>query len=71
MDRPFGGHPNMKGHTGSGLSMGRRFPINISTKQQLMQTVAVDGVKTSLCWSRNFMVEQGSAIKQNIAIQDN
>ena len=51
--------------------MGRRYPINISTKQQLIQTVTVDGVKTSLCWCINFKVEQGYAIKQNIAIQDN
>jgi hypothetical protein len=31
----FAVHPNMRGHTGGGLSMGRGFPIVNSTKQKL------------------------------------
>ena len=31
----FAVHPNMRGHTGGGLTMGRGFPITASTKQKL------------------------------------
>jgi hypothetical protein len=35
VDGSFGVHPNMRGHTGGGLSMGQGFPIVSSTKQKL------------------------------------
>jgi hypothetical protein len=35
VDGSFGVHPNMRGHTGGGLSMGRGFPIVSLTKQKL------------------------------------
>jgi hypothetical protein len=31
----FAMHPNMRGHTGGGLTMGRGFPISVLTKQKL------------------------------------
>ncbi len=31
----FAVHPNMWGHTGGGLTMGRGFPISVSTTQKL------------------------------------
>ena len=31
----FAVHPNMRGHTGGGMTMGRGFPILPSTKQKL------------------------------------
>ena len=35
VDASFAVHPNMQGHTGGGLTMGRGFPISPSTKQKL------------------------------------
>jgi hypothetical protein len=35
VDASFAVHPNMRGHTGGGLTMGRGFPISTSTKQKL------------------------------------
>jgi hypothetical protein len=35
VDASFAVHPNMRGHTGEGLTMGRGFPITESTKQKL------------------------------------
>jgi hypothetical protein len=35
VDASFAVHPNMLGHTGGKLTMGRGFPISVSTKQKL------------------------------------
>ncbi len=35
MDASFAVHPNMRSHTGGGLTMGRGSPIVSSTKQKL------------------------------------
>jgi hypothetical protein len=35
VDASFAVHPNMRGHSGGGLSLGRVFPIVSSTKQKL------------------------------------
>ncbi len=35
VDASFAVHPNMRSHTGGGLTLGRGFPIVISTKQKL------------------------------------
>ncbi len=35
VDASFAVHPNMRGHTGEGLTMGRGFPITASTKKKL------------------------------------
>ncbi len=35
VDASFAVHPNMRGHTGGGLTMGRGFPILSSTKHKL------------------------------------
>ena len=32
VDGSFAVHPNMRGHTGGGMSLGRGFPIVVSTK---------------------------------------
>jgi hypothetical protein len=75
---PFAVHPNMRGHTGGGLSLGRGFPIVNSTKQKLntqssteSELVAVDNCMPAICWSRYFMEAQGYGIQENIVFQDN
>jgi hypothetical protein len=78
VDGSFGVHPNMRGHTGGGFSMGRGFPIVTSTKQKLntrssteSEIVGVDDCMPAICWTRYFLEAQGYAVGDNIVLQDN
>jgi hypothetical protein len=78
VDGSFGVHPNMRGHTGGGLSMGRGFPITTSTKQKIntrssteSELVAVDDCMPAICWTRYFLLAQGYGVTENIVFQDN
>ena len=78
VDASFAVHPNMRGHTGGTLTMGRGCPISTSTKQKLntksstvSELVAVDDMIPQILWARLFMMAQGIAIKDNILYQDN
>jgi hypothetical protein len=78
VDASFAVHPNMRGHTGGGLSMGRGFPIITSTKQKLntrssteSELVGVDDMMPSILWTRQFLKEQGYSVKDNVIFQDN
>ncbi len=58
VDALFAVHPNMCGHTGGGLKMGRGFPISVSTKQKLntrstteSELVGVDDMMSVICWT--------------------
>ena len=66
IDGSFAMHPNIRGHTGGRLSMGRGFPIVTLTKQKLntrssteMEIVGVDDCMPAVLWSRYFMEAQG------------
>ena len=78
VDAAFAVHPNMRGHSGGGLSMGRGFPILGSTKQKLntrssteTEVVGADDFMPAVCWTRYFMDAQGYPIKDNVLYQDN
>lgn len=78
VDGSFGVHPNMRGHTGGGLSLGRGFPSVNSTKQKLntrssteSEIVAVDDCMPAICWTRYFLEAQGYNVAENILYQDN
>ena len=78
VDASFAVHPNMHSHTGGGLTMGRGFPISVSTKQKLsMQSssegelVGVDDMMPIILWARQFLLEQGYGIVENLLLQDN
>jgi hypothetical protein len=78
VDGSFAVHPNMRGHTGGGLSMGRGFPITTSSKQKLntrssteSELVAVDDCMPAIIWTRRFLEAQGYGVKENIVFQDN
>ena len=78
VDGSFGVHPNMRGHTGGGVSMGTGFPVTISTKQKLntrssteSELVAVDDCMPAICWTRYFLEAQGYSVTENIVYQDN
>lgn len=78
VDASFAVHPNMRGHTGGGLSLGRGFPIMSSTKQKLnarssteSEIIGVDDLMPAICWTRYFLEAQGYLIYDNIVFQDN
>jgi hypothetical protein len=78
VDASFAVHPNMRGHLGGGLSLGRGFPIVSSTKQMLntrssMETeiVGADDFMPAICWTRYFMKAQGYGVTYNVLFQDN
>jgi hypothetical protein len=59
VDTAFAVHPNMQGHSGGGLSLGRGFPIVSSTKQKLntqssmeLKIVGANDFMLAICWTR-------------------
>jgi hypothetical protein len=74
----FAMHPNMRGHTGGGLTMGRGFPISVSTKQKLntrssteTELVGVNDMMRIICWTGYFLLSQEYGIIENLLLQDN
>jgi hypothetical protein len=77
-DALFAVHPNMHGHTGGGLIMGRGFPISVSTKQKLntrssieSELVGVNDTMPIICWTCYFLLSQGYDVIENLLLQDN
>jgi hypothetical protein len=78
VDASFAVHPNMRGHSGGGLSLGCGFPIASSTKQKLntqssteTEIVGAADFMPAICWTRYFMKAQGYGVKDNVLFQDN
>ncbi len=78
VDTSFAVHPNMCGHTGGGLTMGRGFLITASTKQKLntrssteRELVGVDDIMPITIWTCYFLLSQGYGIVENLLLQDN
>jgi hypothetical protein len=78
VDASFAVHPNIRGHSGGGLSLGRGFPVVSSTKQKLntrssteTDIVGADDFMPAICWTRYFMKAQGDGVKDNVLFQDN
>ncbi len=78
VDTSFAVHPNMRGHTGGGSTMGRGFPITASTKQKLntwssteSKLVGVDDMMPIIIWTCYFLISQGYEIIKNLLLQDN
>jgi hypothetical protein len=77
VDATFAVHPNIRGHSGGGLSLGRGFPIVSSTKQKLntwsstkTEIVGAEDFVPVICWTRYFMKAQGYGVKNNVLFQD-
>jgi hypothetical protein len=73
VDAAFAVHPNMQGHSGGGLSLGRGFPIVSLTKQKLntrssteSEIVGADDFMPAICWTGYFMEAQGYQVQDNI-----
>ena len=78
VDASFAVHPNMRGHTGGGLTLGRGFPIVGSTKQKLntrssteSELVGVDDMMPTILWAHYFLKAQGYDVTDNVIYQDN
>jgi hypothetical protein len=61
----FAVHPNMHGHTCGGMTMGRGFPISVSTKQKLntkssteSELVGIDNMMSVILWTCYFLLSQ-------------
>jgi hypothetical protein len=60
------------------MTMGRGFPISVSTKQKLntkssteSEFVGVDDMMPITIWTRYFLLEQGYGVVENLIFQDN
>jgi hypothetical protein len=78
VDALFAVHPNMHGHSGGGLSLGRGFPIVSSTKQKLntqssteTEIVGADDFMSAIFWNHYFMKAQSYDVKDNVLFEDN
>jgi hypothetical protein len=78
VDASFAVHPNLRGHSGGCLSLGRGFPIVGSTKHKLntrssteAELVGADDFMPAICWTRYFMEAQGYKVLDSILYQDN
>jgi hypothetical protein len=68
----------MRGHNGGGMTMGRGFPISVSTKQKLntkssteSEFVGVGNMMPIILWTRCFLLSEGYGVIENLLWQDN
>jgi len=78
VDASFAVHPNMRGYTGGGLTMGRGFSIVSSTKHKIStrssmesELIGVDNMIALILWTRYFLKSQGYKVSDNVTFQDN
>jgi hypothetical protein len=71
-------HPNIRGHSGRGLSLGRGFSMVSSTKQKLntrssteTEIVGADDFMPAIYLTHYFMKAQDYGVKDNVLFQDN
>jgi hypothetical protein len=74
----FAVHPNMCGHTGAGMTMGRGFPISVSTMQKLntnslteSELVGIDNMMPIILWTHYILLSQGYGVIENLLLQVN
>jgi hypothetical protein len=78
IDASFMVHEDMKGHTGSTMSMGKGSIYSTLAKQKLVtrssmeaEIVGVHDVLLQLVWTGHFLMEQGFHVKETTLYQDN
>jgi hypothetical protein len=78
VDELFAVHPDMRGHTGGVMTIGRGFPLDKSPKHKLntrssmkREVVAVNDLILQIHWTHLFMKAQGFVVRDNILYQDN
>ncbi len=78
VDALFAVHSDMRGHTSGGMTIGRGFPILVSTKQKLntkslpeSELVGVNNMMPIILWTCYFLLSQGYGVIENLLLQDN
>ena len=78
VDASYAIHPNMKGHTGATMSMGKGSPYSASLKQKLVscsstesELIGVHDVLPQILWTSHFLDAQGYGVKRTVLKQDN
>ncbi|MGL4352274.1 MAG: Ty1/Copia family ribonuclease HI, partial [Plesiomonas shigelloides] len=78
VDASFAVHPDMKGHTGGMLTLGKGAVYGTSKAQKLVsrssteaELIGVYDVMPQIIWTRYFLDAQGYGIKDSIVHQDN
>ncbi|MEL7196301.1 MAG: reverse transcriptase domain-containing protein [Bacteroidota bacterium] len=77
VDAAYGVHPDMKGHTGSEISVGNGSVYSSSSKQKIntkssteSELVGVSDALPQVIWTRYFLIAQGYAVRCTL-LQDN
>ena len=72
IDASFVVHPNMRGHTGGTMSLGKGSTYSTSTKQKLVaqsstesEVIGVHDILPQTIWTNNFLKEQGMEVKRH------
>ena len=78
IDASYAVHPNMRGHTGATMSMGKGSVFSGSWKQKMVtrsstesEVVGVHDVLPQILWTKMFLEAQGFSIAANVLYQDN
>ena len=78
MDAAFAVHPDMKGHTGGTMSLGKGSVYSTSAKQKMnsrssteSEVIGVYDVMPQMLWTAQFIEAQGFPIKETVLYQDN
>ena len=78
IDASFAVHPDMKGHTGGTMSLGKGSAYSTSTRQKLVtrsstecEVVGVHDVLPQMLWTAYFLKGQGIQVDESILYQDN
>ena len=78
IDAAFAVHPDMRSHTGGGISWGIGILFSMCQKQRLntkslteAEIVGVSDFISNMIWARIFLEKQGYEIEENLLYQDN
>ena len=78
VDASYATHPDLKGHTGGFMTMGKGAVVTASSKQKLVarsstecELIGIHDVLPSIIWTKNFIQAQGHEIKDVTLHQDN
>ena len=78
IDASYAVHPDMRGHTGAVMTLGKGGAMNMSSKEKLVsrsstesKLIGVHDGLPNLLWCRNFLIHQGYQPKDVVLYQDN
>ena len=78
MDASYAVHPNMRGHTGATMTLGKCSIFSLSTKQKLnakssteAELIGINNVISQIIWTQHFLEERGYSVAPTTIYQDN